>query len=123
MALSYDGSLFGGLTANQNFLDFFNGTKDGPWAALNSAMYQIGSVTALPFVGPSVDTWGRKVGMQIGAWIIIVGTILNGTTLQSGSIGQLQAGRFFLGFGVNIVSAAGPIYVVETAHPSWRGIM
>ncbi|GAB7362863.1 hypothetical protein MBLNU230_g3165t1 [Neophaeotheca triangularis] len=119
----YDGSLFGGLTANSNFLDFFDGTVDGPWAALNSAMYQIGSVTALPFVGPTVDTWGRKVGMQIGAWIIIVGTILNGTTLSSESLGQLQAGRFFLGFGVNIVSAAGPIYVVETAHPSWRGIV
>lgn len=53
--------------------------------------------------------------MQIGAWIIIVGTILNGTTLSSESLGQLQAGRFFLGFGVNIVSAAGPIYVVEVS--------
>lgn len=50
--------------------------------------------------------------------------IINGTTLYNpGDIGQLQGGRFILGFGVSIVSAAGPIYVVETAHPAWRGIL
>lgn len=119
----FDGSLFGGLTANSQFLDFFDGTNDGPWAALNSAMYQIGGVCALPFVGPAVDTWGRRWGMLIGAFIIIVGTIINGTTVLNGAIGQLQGGRFILGFGVSIVSAAGPIYVVETAHPAWRGIV
>ena len=29
-------------------------------------------------------------------------------------------GRFILGFGVSIASAAGPIYVVETTHPYYR---
>lgn len=61
--------------------------------------------------------------MQIGAWIIIIGSILNGTTALNGNLGQLKAGRFILGFGVSIVSAAGPIYVVETAHPAYRGII
>ncbi|KAK4500970.1 hypothetical protein PRZ48_006776 [Zasmidium cellare] len=120
----FDGSLFGGLTANQKFLDFFHGTKAGEWAAINSAMYQIGGVCALPFVGPFVDSWGRRWGMSIGAWIVIVGTIINGlTVLNPGEDGQLKGGRFILGFGVAIVSAAGPIYVVETAHPAWRGII
>ena len=86
-------------------------------------MYQIGGVCALFFVGPAIDTWGRKIGMQIGAWIIIIGAIINGTTALNGSLGQLQGGRFILGFGVSIVSAAGPIYVVETAHPAYRGIV
>lgn len=119
----YDGSLFNGLLANEQFLDFFNGTNDGTWAAFNSAMYQIGAVCALPFVGPAIDTWGRRVGMAIGAWTIIIGTIINGTTLYDDSLGQLKAGRFVLGFGVSIVSAAGPIYVVETAHPAWRSVV
>ena len=52
----YDGSLFGGLTANKTFLAFFHGSNDGKWAAINSAMYQIGSVCALPFIGPFIDT-------------------------------------------------------------------
>ncbi|KAM3424023.1 hypothetical protein BST61_g11426 [Cercospora zeina] len=119
----YDGSLFGGLGANKTFLDFFNGSVDGPWQAINAAMYQIGGVSALPFVGPAVDTWGRKVGMSIGAWLIILGTVINGTTVFTGDGGQLKGGRFLLGFGVSIVSAAGPIYVVETAHPSWRAVI
>ncbi|KAM0715174.1 hypothetical protein Q7P37_009639 [Cladosporium fusiforme] len=119
----FDGSVFGGLTANQQFLDFFGGTNDGEWAAINSAMYQIGGVCALFFVGPAVDTWGRKIGMQIGAWLIIIGAIINGTTSFNANIHQLQGGRFLLGFGVSIISAAGPIYVVETSHPAYRGIL
>lgn len=119
----FDGSVFGGLTANPQFLNFFHGTADGSWAAINSAMYQIGGVCALPFVGPAIDTWGRRYGMHIGAWLIIVGAIINGTTELTGNVGQLKGGRFLLGFGVSIVSAAGPIYVVETAHPAWRGLL
>lgn len=87
-------------------------------------MYQIGAISGLPFVGPCVDTWGRRVGMLIGSFIIIIGVIINGTTLYNpGDSGQLQAGRFVLGFGVSIVSSAGPIYVVETAHPAWRSVI
>lgn len=144
----YDGSLFGGrcngsqqfgekprsanddcagLSANKEyFLDFFHGTVDGEWQAINSAMYQIGGVVALPFVGPAIDTWGRKFGMLIGAFIIVVGTVVNGTTSYReypGNVDQLKGGRFLLGFGVSIVSAAGPIYVVETAHPAWRSVL
>lgn len=119
----FDGSVFGGLLGNDTFLEFFDGSNVGTWAALNSAMYQIGGVCALFFVGPAIDTWGRKIGLQIGAWIIIIGAIINGTTALNGSLGQLQGGRFILGFGVSIVSAAGPIYVVETAHPAYRGIV
>jgi sugar porter (SP) family MFS transporter len=61
--------------------------------------------------------------MTIGSAIIILGAIVNGTTVFNAHDGQLLAGRFVLGFGVSIVSAAGPIYVVETAHPAWRGII
>lgn len=118
----FDGSLFGGLTANKKFLKFFNGSSDGSWAALVSAMYQIGSIVALPFVGPCIDTWGRRPGMFIGSIIVVAGTVICGTTVRNGSLGQFMGGRFLLGFGVAIASAAGPIYVVEMAHPAFRGI-
>ena len=118
----YDGSLFGGLTANKTFLNHFHGTNNGIWAGLVSAMYQIGSVCAIPFIGPGIDTWGRKVGMFIGAFLIVMGTIITGTTLHNPNVHQFMGGRFLLGFGVSFVSSAGPIYVVETSHPAWRGI-
>lgn len=119
----FDGSLFGGLLANKTFLDHFHGENDGIWAGLVSSMYQIGGVCALPFVGPAIDTWGRRAGMFIGSILIILGTIVTGLTLQNASAGQFMGGRFLLGFGVSIASAAGPIYVVETSHPAFRGVV
>lgn len=85
-------------------------------------MYQIGGVVSIPFVGPAIDTWGRRVGMLIGAAIIVIGVIIQLTCITTNSADQFMAGRFFLGFGVQVAAAAGPIYVVEVAHPAHRGI-
>lgn len=119
----FDGSLFSGLLANTIFLDHFHGSNSGIWAGIVSAMYQIGGVSALPFVGPAIDTWGRRVGMFIGSLLIVLGTIVCGLTITNASIGQFMGGRFMLGFGVSIVASAGPIYVVETTHPVYRGVV
>lgn len=89
-----------------------------------TAMYQIGSVAAIPFVGPAIDTWGRRAGMFIGAFIIIIGVIIQITCItRPDTTNQFMGGRFFLGFGVSIMSAAGPTYVIETAHPAHRGVV
>ncbi|KFY96418.1 hypothetical protein V498_02700 [Pseudogymnoascus sp. VKM F-4517 (FW-2822)] len=119
----YDASLFNALTINHQFLEYFNGKATGPWQALVSAMYQIGGVASLPFVGPALDTYGRRVGMFIGAIIVVFGTIIQGLTTGNASTGQFMAGRVLLGFGVNIASAAGPMYVVEVSHPAHRGVV
>lgn len=81
-------------------------------------MYQIGGVVSLPFVGPGIDTWGRKVGMIIGASIIVLGTVVSGlsSAAPSNVLGMFMGGRFLLGFGVNFVASAGPMYVVEVSH-------
>jgi hypothetical protein len=34
-----------------------------------------------------------------------------------------MGGRFFMGLGVQLVSSAGPCYVVEISHPAYRGIV
>lgn len=81
-------------------------------------MYQIGGVAALPFVGPTIDGFGRRIGMLSGAIFIIVGTIIQGVGNQQG---QFMGGRFLLGFGVSLAAAAGPMYVVEINHPAYRG--
>lgn len=117
----YDGSLLNGLLASDDFKEFFGGSEDGIWAGIVTAMYQIGSVVALPFVGPCIDKFGRKGGMFIGAITIVIGAIINATTYYTASIGQFEAGRFILGFGVSIATAAGPMYVVEVTHPAHRG--
>lgn len=119
----FDGSLMNALLSNDHFKSFFSSSNVGIKAGILSGMYQIGGVVALPFVGPAVDTWGRRVGMLIGCSIVLLGTIIAGTTIRTHDLGQFLAGRFFLGFGVSICATAGPTYVVEVAHPAYRGIL
>ncbi|KAI1621597.1 general substrate transporter [Exophiala viscosa] len=113
----YDASLMGNLLDLPFFQKEFNATILGAKAGLISAMYSIGGVSALPFVGPLSDTWGRRVGIATGCLIIIMGTILQGT---SHDLKQYLAGRFFIGFGVSVAGAC-PAYIVEMVHPVYRG--
>jgi MFS family permease len=56
--------------------------------------------------------------MIIGACTIITGTCIQAPSINEG---MFLGGRFILGFGVAICATAGPSYVVEMAHPAWRG--
>lgn len=62
----YDSSLLGNLLNNKAFKSFFHVGNVGIWAGIVTSMNQIGGVVALPFVGPAIDTFGRRVGMVIG---------------------------------------------------------
>lgn len=119
----FDSSLFGSLLANKSFLDFFSVGNVGLKAGIVSSMNQIGAVVSLPFVGPAIDTFGRKAGMFIGGSVIILGVIIQGTCIHTHSVGQFMGGRFFMGMGVNLIAAAGPVYVVEISHPAYRGVV
>lgn len=116
----YDGSLINNLLQNPWFQDEYGVENDGIWAGIVSSMYQIGGVVCLPFVGPAIDGFGRRIGMLLGAIIIIVGTAIQGTSHGSG---QFMGGRFLLGFGVSLAASAGPMYVVEINHPAYRGVV
>ena len=52
-------------------------------------MYQIGGVCALPFVGPAIDTYGRRVGILIGSILIVLGTVIFGVTIANASVHQV----------------------------------
>ncbi|KAK7429763.1 hypothetical protein QQZ08_003608 [Neonectria magnoliae] len=122
-ANGYDGSLLGTLLSNKKFKSFFAVGNAGIETGIVTSMYQIGSVVAIPFVGPFIDTWGRRAGMTIGASIIIIGVVIQIATIATANVDQFMAGRFFLGFGVSIAAAAGPVYVVEVSHPAHRGVI
>jgi sugar porter (SP) family MFS transporter len=119
----FDSSLFGSLLANPTFKSFFDVGNVGLEAGIVSSMNQIGGVVAIPFIGPALDTFGRRVGMFIGASIIIIGVIIQGTCVANHSVHQFMGGRFFMGMGVSIIASAGPTYVVEICHPAYRGIL
>ncbi|KAH8654417.1 general substrate transporter [Tricladium varicosporioides] len=119
----FDSSMFGNLLAQPNFKAFFDVGNVGIGAGIVSSMTQIGGVAAIPLIGPAIDTFGRKTGMFIGASVIIIGVIIQGTVIHTGSVSQFMGGRFFMGMGVSLIASAGPCYVVEVSHPAYRGIV
>ena len=119
----YDGYLLNGLLQNEEFKKYFNGTNIGIWVGIISSFYQFGSIAAVPFSGPALDTLGRRKGIFIGACSIIIGTTIQGTVIYTHSLKQFMAGRFFIGFGAQLAALGGPIYIIEICHPAYRGVV
>jgi MFS family permease len=109
-----------------------------PSTGIVYAIYTIGNLVGSFAAGPATDfrgkrqqskqpsrllinlSLGRRVGMFIGGLIIIIGTCVQAS---SHDLAAFMVGRFILGFGVAISASAGPAYVSEMAHPSFRGVM
>jgi MFS family permease len=83
-------------------------------------MYNIGSVCAVFFTGPTNDYFGRRAGMFVGSFLIIIGTCIQAPCTTHG---MFLGGRFVLGFGVSFCCVSAPCYVSEMAHPKWRGTL
>ena len=83
-------------------------------------IYNLGQIGAFPFCGMFADGFGRRWCIFIGCLIVLVGTAVQ---VSANSLSQFIGGRFVLGFGAAIASAAGPAYTVELAHPAYRGFM
>ncbi|PWY83558.1 general substrate transporter [Aspergillus heteromorphus CBS 117.55] len=118
----YDGSLMGSINSYPQYRDYFGFDPNSgtPSTGIVYAIYTIGNIVGSFFAGPFTDFRGRKIGMALGAIFIIIGTVVQATCHN---LGGFMAGRFILGFGVAISATAGPAYVSEMAHPSYRGAM
>lgn len=83
-------------------------------------VYNLGQIAAFPFCGLLADGYGRRACIFVGCLLVLVGTAVQAT---SSGLSHFMGGRFLLGFGASIASAAGPAYTVELAHPAYRGFM
>ncbi|KAL2074227.1 hypothetical protein VTL71DRAFT_8005 [Oculimacula yallundae] len=116
----YDGSLMGGLNGMTSYQQTFNMKTSGSSTGIVFMIYNCGSLAAAPLVPYATDRLGRRIGMFIGAVVIIAGTCVQAT---SKAMPQFMGGRFLLGFGVSYCCIAAPTYVSEIAHPKWRGTL
>lgn len=92
--------------------------KEGGFLGIVTAIYTIGNLTGSFIAGPASDWYGRRIGMFVGALIVLTGAILMGAAPNSGAY---MVGRFLAGFGVSIVRSAAPALVTELSPPHWRG--
>lgn len=67
-----------------------------------------------------MDRFGRKMTIQMGALICMVGAILQAAAVN---LGMMLAGRIMAGWAVGLLSMSVPVYQSECAHPKIRGMI
>jgi MFS family permease len=77
-------------------------------------IYNLGQIAAFPFCGLLADAFGRKICVFVGYLIVLISTAVQGSCH---TLSVFMGGRFILGFGAALASAAGPAYTVEPAPP------
>ncbi|KAH8727484.1 general substrate transporter [Phaeosphaeriaceae sp. PMI808] len=116
----YDASVFNALQNSKHWVAYFNHPSPNIIGAINTS-YTVGAVVAGFFMGgPLADYAGRRMGMAVGAALVIVATFMQ-TFAPRGSIGVFIAGRVVIGIGQGLALTAGPIYIGEMAPPEIRG--
>ncbi|CAK7202016.1 hypothetical protein SEUCBS139899_004734 [Sporothrix eucalyptigena] len=115
----YDGSVMSSINAMDPFHDYFKVGMDGSAIGLLFAIYSVGQIIGCLFSTPAADLLGRRFGISVGCGIIVIGTIIQSTTPN---IAGFMGGRLLVGLGVTVLTTSGPVYMIEMAYPSWRGI-
>ncbi|KAK8045609.1 general substrate transporter [Apiospora rasikravindrae] len=116
----FDSSLMGAINAMKPYQQTFGLNGKGSSTGIIFIIYQVGQIASFPFCGLLADGIGRRWCIFIGCFVVLIGTAVQATANE---MGHFIAGRFVLGFGAAIASAAGPAYIVELAHPAYRGTM
>ncbi|KAK6062517.1 lactose permease [Seiridium cupressi] len=116
----FDGSLMGSLNAMEQYQDTFGLNGAGASSGIVFIVYNLAQIVAFPLCGLLGDGLGRRKTIAIGCFIILVGTAIQ---TPAPSMGWFIGGRAVLGLGAAIAQAAAPVYIVEVAHPSFRGII
>ncbi|KAL8404609.1 hypothetical protein RB594_009456 [Gaeumannomyces avenae] len=116
----FNSSLMAAINAMKPYQESFGLTGAGSTTGIIFITYNLGQIASFPFCGMLADGWGRRWCIFIGCVIVLIGTAVQGT---AATLNQFIGGRFVLGFGVSIASAAAPAYTVELAHPAYRGFM
>ncbi|KAL1654833.1 hypothetical protein SLS61_002582 [Didymella pomorum] len=116
----FDSSLMGAINAMLPYQKTFGLSGQGSSTGIIFIIYNLGQIAAFPFCGFLADGYGRRMCIFVGCALVLVGTAVQATAHGTG---HFVGGRFILGFGASIASAAGPAYTVELAHPAYRGTM
>ncbi|EPE26367.1 MFS general substrate transporter [Glarea lozoyensis ATCC 20868] len=116
----FDSSLMGSINAMKPYQQTMGLSGEGSSTGIVFIIYNLGQIAAFPFCGFLADGYGRRVCIFVGCLIVVIGTAVQATANDKE---HYMGGRFILGLGASLASAAGPAYVVELAHPAYRGTM
>ncbi|KFZ12370.1 hypothetical protein V502_07120 [Pseudogymnoascus sp. VKM F-4520 (FW-2644)] len=116
----YDASVFNALQNSSHWVEWFDKPSTQLVGLINSA-YGIGAiVSGWAFAGPTADYLGRRWGMAIGCFVVMVATFFQ-CFAPYHNTGVFIVGRVLIGIGQGFASTAGPIYIGEVTPPEIRG--
>ena len=108
------------VIASKNFLNYFNTVPTSPIIGAINSTFSGGAVFGSLMGGLTMDRFGRKKTVQIGALIAAVGGILQ---CASVNLAMLLVGRIVSGWAIGLMSMSIPVYQAECAHPRMRGLI
>ncbi|TAQ90309.1 hypothetical protein B7494_g1362 [Chlorociboria aeruginascens] len=116
----YDAGVMTDVIGSVNFLTYFNTNTNSPIIGAINATFNGGAVFGSLMGGLTMDRFGRKMTIQIGALICLLGAILQASAKN---LGMILVGRIFAGWAIGLMSMSVPVYQSECAHPSIRGLI
>lgn len=101
------------VIGSNHFLNYFNTSKDSPILGAIVATFAGGAVFGALSGGLTMDRLGRKMSIQLGAAVAIIGAMLQAAATH---LAMMLAGRIITGWAIGIMSMAVPVYQAECAH-------
>lgn len=108
------------VIASQNFLTFFNTNSQSAIIGAINATFSGGAVFGSLMGGLTMDRFGRKKTVQLGAMIASVGAVLQ---CAAYNLAMMLVGRIIAGWAIGLMSMSIPVYQAECAHPKVRGLI
>ncbi|GAA88941.1 MFS sugar transporter [Aspergillus luchuensis] len=116
----YDSGVMTDVIESKNFLAFFNTTQTSSIIGAINSTFSGGACIGALQGGLTMDRFGRKFTIQMGAFICMIGAILQSSAKN---LAMILVGRILAGWAVGLMSMSVPVYQAEVAHPRSRGFI
>ncbi|KAI0531757.1 sugar transporter-domain-containing protein [Xylaria digitata] len=124
LLFGYDQGVMSGIIEGEAFVhDFPQVDGDSTWQGFVTSIYAVGCFFGALFILGLGDKLGRRKAIFIGATVMIVGVIIQISTVppSHGATAQFIIGRFITGIGNGINTSTIPIWQAECCHSHNRG--
>ncbi|KAF2136177.1 uncharacterized protein K452DRAFT_313419 [Aplosporella prunicola CBS 121167] len=116
----YDSGVMTDVIQSPHFLSFFDTYKTSPIIGAINSTFSGGAVFGSLMGGLTMDRFGRRKTILIGATLACIGAILQSAAQ---ALAMILVGRILAGWAVGVLSMSVPVYQTECAHPNNRGFI
>jgi sugar porter (SP) family MFS transporter len=124
LLFGYDQGVMSGIISATDFNDYFPATRNDTMQGVVTAIYEIGCFFGAVFILSFGDLLGRRKAMILGGIIMILGVIIQVTSVKGhAQLAQFIIGRIVTGVGNGINTSTIPTYQAECSKTSNRGLL